>query len=130
MRQDDNVWEDVGFDFWLGRRFGCGSGWGGSGIGDEGCVIREYRYGNWISGTKRSKPLRAYLWKRAKHALACAQWQALCRIWSVAPAHSSISKMENGGCLCRPQPARIVLSRICLDKKFHFWHLIYSKFAA
>ena len=36
------VWEDVGIYFRLGKKFICGSGWGGSGIGDEWYVIREY----------------------------------------------------------------------------------------
>ena len=60
------------------------SSWGGgfiagqAGIGDEGCVFRDYRYGNWISGSEgsegseRSEPLRVPLLKRAKRALACA----------------------------------------------------------
>jgi hypothetical protein len=62
-------------DVKLGRRFYCG-------IWDEGCVFRDYRYGNWISaneGSERSEFLRTSLLKRAKRALACARRQALRR---------------------------------------------------
>jgi hypothetical protein len=49
------------------------------GIGDEVCVFMDHTYGNWISGSEGSGPLRAPLMKRAKRALACARRQALRR---------------------------------------------------
>ena len=58
------VVEDVG----LYRKLGWKEDWLGSMIGDEVCVIRDCRYGDWILGSELSESLRAFHGKQVKQA--------------------------------------------------------------